>query len=516
MSLRLRHGVHLILAFLIGLSASYAGVTLAAEAPAPVAQVTRTPITVALRPGDRLSVSCVGRLAGSLNLIQCLETATATASATPTRQATLTRTTRPTRTVRPSRTPTRPAAASPTPTRTVTRPAASPTRTAAPPTATRTSTVAAPTSSPVPSATPTHDHGAVTPTTPPSGAIYDSAPIAPEILGTCSQQVHDRYAAQGPDGVWYRTWHPQVVDNGAGGTCTFAHEHGTDPATSHLAGAEPIWFDYVAHIAEIGGMPMPEAHEGFKVHVVNAGQVNDEGRVSRVTALMLYHMGTGGVRRYLAPMHTLAVQAEMPDGSRVNIRGMAETGSAGSICARDRREVVIGRTVMTLPGVPESANGGQPCALTSPYEIWEFSLAISRNLGGEDPLLIFNSSLAAFDPVTTMDPADPTRLVYSSDAFPEWNGGYYRGCNREFYVGSVALRNAVATQVWTDAHGNVLSGAHTPADALLQVMPIGNVFDTRSPASSWNVLAAWSNGSGALNQMKLQQPTCGGGLGLKN
>ncbi len=512
---RIRYVTHLLFVLILGISVSTASITYAEEQAAPAAQVTATPMTIVLKAGDRLTITCLGQIRGSGNTVYCDSAPGTTPTRTPTR---ITSSATPVRSATPARSSTPVRSATPVRSSTPTRPVA--TATSVPPSATaiRSATPTRPAATPTPTATTpaTATPPAATATSAPSGAIYDSAPIAAEILGTCSAAVHDRYVIRGPDGVLYRTWHPQVVDDGAGGTCTFAHEHGVDPALAQLAGAEPILFDYVAHIAEINGMPMPEAHEGYKVHVVNAGDVNDEGRVSQVTALLMYHMGTGGVRRYLAPMHTLAVQAKMPDGSRVNIRGMAETGSAGSICAREHREVTIGRTVMTLPGVAESANGGQSCGLTSAYEIWQFSLAITRNRSGEDPLLIFNSSLAAFDPITTMDPADLTRLVYSSDVFPQWNGGYYRGCNREFYTGSVVLRNSVTTQVWTDAHGNVLSGNHTPADALLQVMPMGNVFDTRSSAASWNVLSQWPGGSGAINQMKLQQPTCGRGLGLKN
>lgn len=346
-------------------------------------------------------------------------------------------------------------------------------------------------------------------------------PVAAEILGTCSVQVHDRYVVRGPDGVLYRTWHPQTVDNGAGGTCTFAHEHGVDPATSQLAGLEPIAFDYVAHVSELNGMPMPEAHEGYKVHVANVGQVNDEGRISHASVVLLFHMGTGGVRRYLANMHTLAVQAQMPDGSRVSVSGMADTGSAGSICARDRGEVLIGRAVMTLSGVPESANGGQACEVGSPYEIWQFSLSIGGG-PGTDPLLQFNASLAAFDPITTLDPQDFTRYIYTGDAFSpslgapflDYNG--WRGCKREFYVGNVALRNDRATTVWTDAHGHEVSGQPSPATAIRQTMPIGNVFEPGSPYASWQTLSSWADNTGALTVFKLQQPNCAPGLGLRN
>ncbi len=490
----IRNSLHWLLASAIGLGAGQAGVTAASGSQAAALLATSTPVTVQMRPGDRLSVRCSGQLSISGNVILCDPAATATAS--PAASAT--------RTLRPTRTPTRAPA---TATRTMVA-SATPAPTRAAPTATR-PVVATATPQPTvaPSATAPSGSG---------GAIYDAAPIAPEILGTCSAAVHDRYVATGPDGVRYRTWHPQVVDNGVGGTCTFAHEHGADPATSQLANAEPIVFDYVAHISELNGMPMPEPHEGFKIHVVNAGQLNDEGRVSRVSAILLFHMGTGGVKRYVTSMHTLAVQAQMPDGARVNVRGMADTGSAGSICARDRGTLDIGRTVMTLPGAAESANGGQDCVTQSPYEIWQFTLSLTRNLDGESALLQFIASLAAFDPITTMDPGDVTRSIYTGDAFPNWPTNPWRGCDREFYVGSALLRNAVAPQVWTDAHGNVLNGAHTPADALLQIIPLGNVFDARSSASTWQTLATWPDGSDAGPQYKLRQPACADGLGPRN
>ena len=508
---RIRYVTHLLFVLIFGLSASYAGITYAEDQAAPAAQLTATPMTIVLKAGDRLTITCLGQIRGSGNTIFCDSApgATATRTSTPAR---ITPSATPMRSSTPARssTPTRPAA---TATRTTSAPATAtavrsltPTRAAATPTST--------------AQVPTATLPAATATSAPAGGIYDSAPIAAEILGTCSAQVHDRYVVRGPDGVLYRTWHPQVVDNGAGGTCTFAHEHGVDPATSQLQGVEPIAFDYVAHVSELNGMPMPEAHEGYKVHVVNAGQVNDEGRISQVTALMLFHMGTGGVRRYLAPMHTLAVQAKMPDGSRLSVAGMAETGSAGSICARDRGAVPIGRTVVTLPTVPESANAGQPCSVGSPYEIWLFSLFIGPSIN--DPLLNFNASIAAFDPITTMDPSDLTRYVYTGDAFSpslgapflDYNG--WRGCKREFYVGNVALTNYTATTVWTDAHGRTLSGQQSPATAIRQVMPMGNVFEANSPLRSWQVLSMKPGNTDASSVFKLQQPTCAPGLGVRN
>lgn len=536
--MRLRYLVNPLLAVVVVLASGVANVSRADTFAAPLVQAapTRVPIVVALQPGDRLTVTCEGGVLSSAivagtpialcdaitatavssataTLIPATLTATATLAATSTPTYTSTRTLTPTRTPSLTRTP-----RTPTATRTP-----SPTRTA-------TTAPATATASAVPSAT--HDHGGATPTpgatatTAPSGAIYDPLAINPTILGTCTTAVHDRYTATGPDGRTYRTWHPQTVDDGAGGTCTFAHEHGVDPATSRLANREPVVFGYEARLSELEGHPMPEAHEGFKVHVANRGDVNDESRVSQATVLQVFHMGTGGVRRYTESMHTLVVQAEMPDGQTFSVRGMAETGQVGSICARDRSLQTnesqaddIGRTVMTLPGVAEAANGGADCVVGAPYEIWSFALLVGQ-VPGQDALLQAGASLAAFDPITTLDPRDLTRVIYTGDAYPPSMGApfsnynYWRGCDREFYLGSYYLRNDRLTDFWTDSHGNLLSGPQSSATAIRQRIPLGNVFVPTSSAYSWQTLSV--RGTESLNVFKLRQPTCAPGLGTRN
>ncbi|HEU4743344.1 MAG TPA: hypothetical protein VFS50_17270 [Meiothermus sp.] len=106
---------------------------------------------------------------------------------------------------------------------------------------------------------------------------------------TCPQWVHDRYQVQGPDGLMYRTWHPQVDPDY---WCTFDHEHGDDPRTSLANPALPP-FGYINRQARLD-----KAHEGFKVFVANQGTANDEGRVALHSSWIVAHMGTGGVRRY--------------------------------------------------------------------------------------------------------------------------------------------------------------------------------------------------------------------------
>lgn len=55
----------------------------------------------------------------------------------------------------------------------------------------------------------------------------------PSKWDTCSKALHDSYAAIGPDGKTYPTWHPPTaMENGQ--PCTFGHEHGRDPNGSAL------------------------------------------------------------------------------------------------------------------------------------------------------------------------------------------------------------------------------------------------------------------------------------------
>ena len=92
--------------------------------------------------------------------------------------------------------------------------------------------------------------------------------------------MHDQYAADGGDGYWYRTWHPQVDPSG----CVFAHEHGDNPNSTESdeirasLAERPIRFAYIAHRMPMPGEPNghEEPHEGFKVFVANRGDVNDE------------------------------------------------------------------------------------------------------------------------------------------------------------------------------------------------------------------------------------------------
>lgn len=326
-----------------------------------------------------------------------------------------------------------------------------------------------PTSIVIPSIIPTAPTIPNVTNTPVTGGLKSDDPA---ILGSCSQTTHDKYAVTGPNGKLYRTWHPARDESG----CVFAHEHGDDPKTSFAKSTLPAF----GYLGELAGDDEP--HAGFKVFVANAGTVNDEGRRAIHNTRMVFHMGTGGVKRYVARHHSLMFDMTAGDGSGryVHVQGMADTGGVGSICANPRQ----GRTVMVTTG----------CQTTSNYEIWEGTLKI-----GDKVTVI--GSFAAFDPILAMDPADLSRVVYTKDVV---GGGPYYGCNRESYHGPIYWYNrGGATTYQTNVFGAITAGG-----PLKQEISASSTDFSKQPAYN-----ATNDG---LTQFKFRKSQCVQGLGLKN
>lgn len=320
-------------------------------------------------------------------------------------------------------------------------------------------------------------------------------PVDAAILGTCTAEVHDRYTVNGADGATYRTWHPQAVDDGRGGRCRFAHEHGDDPSTSRVNPAPPAF----GYVGRHGGHD--EAHEGFKVSIANAGEVNDEGRVMLGDSRVVFHMGTGGPRRFSVRHHSAHVDVRLPGGPRLSVQGMFDTGSVGSICERDRSlgdadpSNDVGRAVVTVPGTN--------CALGSPYEIWQGRFDVTRDDGSVAATAFAN--LAVFDAITALDPTRPSARLLIRDVFADRSGeapfmGPFHGCEREAYHSLGHLYNERSTTVYfTDAVGR-------PGGSLRQEVSADSAVGT--PMAS--------DGAGTLSQFKLRRSQCAPGLGELN
>jgi hypothetical protein len=321
------------------------------------------------------------------------------------------------------------------------------------------------------------------------GSIYGV--VSADLLGTCSQEIHDKYVVTGPDGVLYRTWHPQKDGSG----CTFAHEHGDDPATSKIYSG-PVAFNYVAKQAG-----MDEPHAGFKCFVHNAGTKNDEGGTALHSSYYCFHMGTGGAARFSARFHSLEFHVVTSKGAKMDIQGLADTGNVGTICNNPRQQ----RTVM-----------GLGCKLDSAYEIWENRLNIN-NKGSVVATTI--TSTAVFDSITVMDPADKTKAIPVWDPIAQ-SGIFkfvndrsgYRGCDREAYSGPLMWYNARGAQVYyTDVYGNVVDGG-----PLKQTVSLHNTNSAGETTQFGGLIMAYKGGSDPQTQFKYRKSTCGSGLGIKN
>ena len=211
-----------------------------------------------------------------------------------------------------------------------------------------------------------------------------------------------------------------------------------------------------------------EAHEGFKVFTAKPGEVNDEGRVNRVYSRSVFHMGTGGPKRFTMQMHSAEIRLIDPDlGLKAFTQVMMNAGGTGRVC--DPRVQGATKDVIALDF--SQVCGGRK--LGSRYQIWRTEGTV-RAPGGEEYHPFANP--AVFDPITVLNPASPSELVYAWDprvtpirGVPthDWSTG--RGCDRESYAQPGYWYNAGGpTTYYTDAMGQSMAASNPLA--LVQVI----------------------------------------------
>lgn len=290
-----------------------------------------------------------------------------------------------------------------------------------------------PTDTPVP--TPTNTPVPTPTDTPPDGDLAGKA---------CPDWVHDKYVAEGPDGVMYRTWHP-IIDPDTG--CLFGHEHGSDPRKFPAYTAEMgPFFDYTA-----SAHGKSEPHVGFKVFVIDDHDRN-------LWWLVTLHQGTAGAKRAFVQFHSLDMIVAQASDNKIlaNVHLMADTGSSASKCGQP---------------IPDSGPGGAGKFIPTNdcndfYESWGASLKIGslfkfngafdvdngistlkRNADGtySSEEVIYTATL--FDP-----PCDPFTTVRNSIACTRF--GDARSVNNPL----LTLNNTSGnSEVWTDPMGNLTS-----------------------------------------------------------
>ena len=318
--------------------------------------------------------------------------------------------------------------------------------------------------------------------------------IAAAQARVCTASEHAIWTTTGPDGVGYATWHPAVQPaNRPGAGCQHGHEHGRNPGTCQANRVQPP-FGYANAVAL-----QPEPHTGFKVLCLNRGEVTDDGTLSPHDYRLVVHMGTSGVGRYAQPFHSVQYDFVARDGSGryARIHGMADfqpTAVVGSTCDEPRRG---GRDFSTL-------------GCWDAYEIWtggQFQIKHPDDLyqGVTEARLSIQVQPAVFDPITTRDPVNPTRLIYTCTVKPDAAGrfctdalsaqAWAQGCRREFYGGPVYMVNqGQPPTYYTDAYGWVQPGPG-PGTIRQEVSGVTNT---------------------DFEQYKLRQDFCGSGIHAQN
>jgi hypothetical protein len=265
--------------------------------------------------------------------------------------------------------------------------------------------------------------------------------------------------------------------------------------------AAPVRFGYIGrrHPMESEPAGHEEAHEGFKVFIALRGEENDERRVNRVFSRSVFHMGTGGPRRFVTRLHSAELRLIHPEfGLKAFTQLMMDTGGVGAVC--DPRAGGPVKDVMQVDS---------PCRVLSSYEIWTTQQSVRSESGRE----VYRSfaTPAVFDPITVFNRTNPAEVIYAweprmfpSRAFPENDWSTSRGCDRESYAQPGYWYNSGGSEeYYTDAMGE----PRDPSDpsALLQVISASN--SVRAPATR-DGLAAF----------KIRRNYCGNieQLGLKN
>lgn len=279
----------------------------------------------------------------------------------------------------------------------------------------------------------------------------------------CSATTHDLTLQDGGDNFRYYTWHAQTDPSG----CIYGHEHGPDPAprvqavlaeitrleavygsananVARAAASAPLLFGKVARLMPMPGEPNGhvEPHEGFKVFYTTRGELNDEGRRSRITSVFLTHVGSGGVGRFTMPHHSVVARQVHEAGPLDLTQTMKNFGTANTVCSPRVSPTRDFIAILT-----------SPCQIDSPYEIWQ----------GHSDIGSYATTIATpavFDPITVMNRTTPSELVYAWDPRvlvtrrfdgDSWAG--FRGCDRESYAQMPVTHVAGFVDVWTDASG---------------------------------------------------------------
>lgn len=243
---------------------------------------------------------------------------------------------------------------------------------------------------------------------------------APGRFDSCTRAQHDAFAAIGPDGKRYPTWHPPI-DPASG--CRFGHEHGADPSTSPLFRTSgPILFGYANEklFETDPANARDEDHVGHKIEVLTGMRMQrrvgpDQFVDAGITCdlLMKMHQGTHSADAFGNNVHEVHWYQRCSDGSEIRWNYLAAIGNPSEIMRQCTRDII-----RTVASTPANSPAGAGNARALPSSTCEQALRVPAGARSDTGLLkedwaginfiSAGPGLVVFDPY--FDVANPSRI----------------------------------------------------------------------------------------------------------
>lgn len=292
----------------------------------------------------------------------------------------------------------------------------------------------------------------------PASMAFSDHNWKPTAADTCPEWLHERYSMVGSDGRKYPTWHPaQVINPRTGRMCSFGHEHGDDPRTSHIYGmvsdflsaphqaAKGIPFGMTSEASMAWDKGMDMRHEdnaGHKVIVRNDVQLlNPSDRSPIMTKvglrtvpltcdyLIKLHQGSHSSDATKNNAHELVYGVSCNDGTRAVISTLSRLGNPNEYNRGCQADVVVKTSGSNLPAgdggrrlIPDTTcidahelvPEGQQSDIWGLYELWQTANRLTTTDG--TVLASYDPWLGVRNPSRVADAANPGQTVATVNA----------------------------------------------------------------------------------------------------
>lgn len=297
-----------------------------------------------------------------------------------------------------------------------------------------------------------------------TSTAYRERNWTPAAADTCPASLHRAYSVIGPDGKRYPSWHPPTAtDPATGRSCSFGHEHGSDPTTSDIydwavarlgypeggARQQGIPFGFVSEASidneHHGGHAMRhEDNVGHKIVVANdVRQIGASPRQALTTIvagkevplvcdyLAKLHQGSHSADATTNNAHELVYAVRCNDGTELLTSTLARFGDANEYHRGCDPRVVVPTSGSNLPDgtggrrlIPDAScvaeyvlRAGARSDIWGLYEVWESDSQIvghdGRVLASHDPWFAVRNPSRYADPssATGTSPSLGTRWL---------------------------------------------------------------------------------------------------------